>query len=72
MSTQGLVMMLLVWGVVITATGYCFAKILARGRPLDGGDDTPDGVDLGRAPKLESSGEPSDAIRPGPDPRVQE
>lgn len=43
MSTQGLVMMLLVWGVVITATGYCFAKILARGRPLDNGDDATSG-----------------------------
>jgi hypothetical protein len=72
MSTQGLVMMLLVWGIVTAATGYCFFKVLAKGHPLSDGDDTPSGVDLGRSPKLEASDEPSDAIRPGPDPHVQE
>jgi hypothetical protein len=38
MSTSAWIFMLLVWGVILAATGHCFYKLMTSERRLDGGD----------------------------------
>lgn len=39
MSTTAILFMLIVWGVILGNTGYCFYRLMTSTRNLGGGDD---------------------------------
>jgi hypothetical protein len=39
MTTQAIIFMLVVWGLIIGCTGYCFKKLLFSDRRLDASDE---------------------------------